>query len=84
MSGFERTHHAEDAAEYRRNVLDEAPTAATLSPPAAANQTGGMSAVVARQQGFTGDACHICGSMRMQIAGHCTVCSDCGSTTGCS
>ena len=38
----------------------------------------------ARSQGFTGDACSNCGSMKMQVAGHCTVCADCGTTTGCS
>jgi formate dehydrogenase maturation protein FdhE len=39
---------------------------------------------VARQQGFTGDSCNTCGSMKMQVAGHCTVCAECGTTTGCS
>lgn len=73
MSGFERTRHTEGNAEYRHQVLAE---------ERERNHT--MSAVVARQMGFTGDACHVCGSLRMQIAGHCTVCSDCGTTTGCS
>lgn len=39
---------------------------------------------VARQQGYTGDQCSHCNSMRMQMAGHCMVCADCGETTGCS
>ena len=39
---------------------------------------------VAQGQGFTGDQCSNCQSMRMQIAGHCMVCADCGTTTGCS
>lgn len=38
----------------------------------------------ARGKGFTGNSCATCGSMQMQIAGHCEVCSACGSTTGCS
>ncbi len=38
----------------------------------------------ARSQGFTGDACTHCGSMKMQIAGHCQVCTECGTSTGCS
>jgi hypothetical protein len=38
----------------------------------------------AQRQGYTGDACSNCGSLRMQVAGHCTVCADCGTTTGCS
>lgn len=38
----------------------------------------------AKAQGYTGDQCSHCNSMRMQIAGHCMVCADCGTTTGCS
>lgn len=36
----------------------------------------------AQAQGFTGDQCTNCNSM--QISGHCQVCADCGTTTGCS
>lgn len=39
---------------------------------------------LARSQGFTGDICTACGQAHMQIAGHCMVCADCGTTTGCS
>lgn len=39
---------------------------------------------MAQQQGFTGDQCSHCQSMKMQVAGHCMVCADCGTTTGCS
>lgn len=42
------------------------------------------SRAAAQQQGYTGDQCSACNSMRMQIAGHCMVCADCGTTTGCS
>lgn len=38
----------------------------------------------ARGQGYTGDQCDNCQSMRMKISGHCMVCEDCGTTTGCS
>jgi ribonucleoside-diphosphate reductase alpha chain len=38
----------------------------------------------ARAQGFTGDACSICGSMKMKRNGSCMLCIDCGTTTGCS
>lgn len=38
----------------------------------------------ARSMGYTGDQCSNCNSMRMKIAGHCMVCEDCGTTTGCS
>ncbi len=38
----------------------------------------------ARQQGFTGDTCSNCGSVKMKRNGTCVVCTDCGETTGCS
>jgi ribonucleoside-diphosphate reductase alpha chain len=39
---------------------------------------------IARAQGFTGDACSSCGSMKMKRNGSCMVCIECGTTTGCS
>lgn len=38
----------------------------------------------ARNMGFTGNQCSSCGSMQMKVSGHCEVCSECGTTTGCS
>lgn len=38
----------------------------------------------AQQRGYTGDQCANCNSMKMRISGHCYVCDDCGTTTGCS
>jgi ribonucleoside-diphosphate reductase alpha chain len=38
----------------------------------------------ARQIGYTGEQCGSCGSIRVKRNGSCTVCEDCGSTTGCS
>jgi len=38
----------------------------------------------AQMQGYTGDQCSNCNSMRMKVSGHCLVCEDCGTTTGCS
>jgi hypothetical protein len=43
-----------------------------------------LSAHAARRQGYTGNTCMTCGSARMKVSGHCEVCEDCGSTTGCS
>lgn len=42
------------------------------------------SRTLARQQGYTGDQCSNCFSMKMKMAGHCMVCENCGTTTGCS
>jgi len=38
----------------------------------------------ARAQGFTGEQCTNCSSMRVKRNGSCTVCEDCGTTSGCS
>lgn len=58
---------------------------ATLREPMPiADPSAAMSRTAATQQGYTGDQCSNCFSMRMQVAGHCTVCADCGTTTGCS
>jgi ribonucleoside-diphosphate reductase alpha chain len=38
----------------------------------------------AKQQGYTGEACKQCGSMKVKRAGTCSVCEVCGQTTGCS
>lgn len=38
----------------------------------------------AKAQGFTGDTCTNCGSMKMKRNGSCMLCIECGTTTGCS
>jgi ribonucleoside-diphosphate reductase alpha chain len=38
----------------------------------------------ARAKGYTGEHCSNCGSMRVKRNGSCTVCEDCGTTSGCS
>jgi ribonucleoside-diphosphate reductase alpha chain len=38
----------------------------------------------AQSFGYTGEACSNCGSMRVKRNGSCTVCEDCGTTSGCS
>lgn len=38
----------------------------------------------ARSKGYTGASCRECGSMKMRRNGTCTLCEDCGATTGCS
>ncbi len=37
-----------------------------------------------RAQGYSGDVCTNCQGVRLRWAGHCQVCDDCGTTTGCS
>lgn len=38
----------------------------------------------AKAAGYTGNMCASCFSFRLKPSGTCTVCEDCGSTTGCS
>ncbi|MBI4210172.1 MAG: hypothetical protein HY544_01540 [Candidatus Diapherotrites archaeon] len=39
---------------------------------------------MARSRGYTGDQCAGCGSMKVKRNGACTLCEDCGATSGCS
>jgi hypothetical protein len=58
---------------------------ATLRDPAPIiDPSPSLTRRAAVQQGYTGDQCSNCFGMRTQVAGHCTVCADCGTTTGCS
>ncbi|HTV71010.1 MAG TPA: vitamin B12-dependent ribonucleotide reductase [Rhizobiaceae bacterium] len=73
---------------------DDAPSATTalFSDKAAADAAAAKTAAKAASdrrkqalmQGYTGDMCSNCNSTRMKISGHCQVCEDCGTTTGCS
>ncbi|BCX13923.1 MAG: transcriptional regulator [Candidatus Dojkabacteria bacterium] len=38
----------------------------------------------AKSKGYTGEICGTCGSVNVRKNGSCSVCEDCGSTTGCS
>ena len=63
-------------------VLNEAELNPIPSPPT--HQDAGQLRAQALMQGYTGDQCSNCNSMRMKVSGHCMVCEDCGTTTGCS
>lgn len=56
----------------------------SVQPPTtdAANRPESKAEV--RAKGYTGNECSNCGSIHMQIAGHCEVCTDCGESSGCS
>lgn len=61
---------------FERNINQSAPPTHQASKEAQIAQ--------AKQAGYTGNICDVCGSTRMKMAGHCMVCDDCGTTTGCS
>lgn len=50
------------------------------------NGAGGAMSKVreAKAKGYTGEQCSYCSSMRVKRNGSCSVCEDCGTTTGCS
>ena len=64
-------------AAFNAGELDPIP-----SPPP--GQDVGQLRAEAQMKGYTGDQCSNCNSMRMKVSGHCMVCEDCGTTTGCS
>ena len=62
-----------------QDVIDEELTQAANRPlPTKSAQE------IAREQGYTGDSCPVCGHFTMVRNGTCLRCSTCGSTTGCS
>lgn len=66
------------------------PTSQTQTAASTATRVVNMSPtepetrLTAKAQGFTGDTCTNCGSMKMKRNGSCMVCIECGTTTGCS
>ncbi|MGN6486371.1 MAG: TSCPD domain-containing protein, partial [Devosia sp.] len=68
--------------EPNPHVLNAAELNPIPSPPP--SQDLGQLRSQAQLQGYTGDQCSNCNSMRMKVSGHCMVCEDCGTTTGCS
>lgn len=67
------------------DALPPSPEQERAEPPRPPSPTDRVAlAGVARQQGFTGDACTSCLSFRVKRNGSCLLCEECGQTTGCS
>jgi ribonucleoside-diphosphate reductase alpha chain len=65
-----------------KSLLEKAPV---MEAAPAANGKGGTQKVYeAKAKGYTGEQCTNCSSMRVKRNGSCTVCEDCGTTSGCS
>ncbi len=60
------------------------PTPAPAAPPVPSPADKVVQASTARAQGYTGDSCTQCHGFKVKRNGSCTVCEDCGATTGCS
>jgi ribonucleoside-diphosphate reductase alpha chain len=58
--------------------------AGETSAPATTGATRQARYAEAKSKGYTGEQCPACGSMRVKRNGACTVCEDCGTTSGCS
>jgi ribonucleoside-diphosphate reductase alpha chain len=87
--------HVKAVDEVPPEAIVKSAAAASMSTPlapspepaqVASTARSGEAVVVehAKAQGYTGEQCTACGSMRVKRNGSCTVCEDCGTTTGCS
>ncbi|MEO5929974.1 MAG: vitamin B12-dependent ribonucleotide reductase, partial [Candidatus Kapaibacterium sp.] len=56
----------------------------TVAPPVKPIGESQKKVQTAKAQGYTGEQCGNCGSMRVKQNGACHVCEDCGTTSGCS
>jgi len=64
----------------RRHVTN----VSTQSAPQPAKDDSIQRIRIARQKGYEGDPCPVCGNMTLVRNGSCLKCDTCGSTTGCS
>ncbi|MBS1902364.1 MAG: vitamin B12-dependent ribonucleotide reductase [Bacteroidetes bacterium] len=60
------------------------PAMAAATSAATAAETRKQQYREAKTKGYTGEQCPACGSMRVKRNGACTLCEDCGTTSGCS
>ncbi len=93
--GGNGTAHAEPEEKQQRlggpqpkalppELQEEAKASAPGARPALLEDEESDERKEARAQGFTGDSCSSCGSMKMKRNGTCLVCMECGETSGCS
>ena len=69
----------------RRDDTDDQPSAYPSEDVVTRKDRSESDAIlVAKAQGYTGEMCTSCGSSRVKRNGACTVCEDCGTTSGCS
>ena len=74
------------SSELPSNMIKVADPA-TYEPPTQVSESGAKvmgSPINPIELGYTGDACSNCGSTKVRRNGSCTVCDECGTTSGCS
>ncbi len=69
--------------DNREDLLEEELVTTQISDRGSAQVSYSL-VQAARSMGFTGETCKNCNSIRMVQSGTCSVCLDCGHTTGCS
>lgn len=65
-------------------AVSETNTSSTVTNGSAKKVKKANASLEAMSLGYTGEQCVNCGSMRLKRNGSCSVCEDCGTTTGCS
>ena len=76
-------HQREAEPAARRDTGESSKDYAIAGSDEARTRREAGAILVARAQGYTGEMCS-CGSSRVKRNGACTVCEDCGTTSGCS
>jgi len=78
--------HVKPAKKKQLDITNGASNPSSVSVPQKSFRrlTDTTKVTTAKMQGYTGDQCVECGSMKVKRNGACTVCEDCGSNTGCS
>jgi ribonucleoside-diphosphate reductase alpha chain len=66
------------------NAKDMEGMGTSLNSPTSAADEADERVKEAKALGYTGDSCGGCGSMKVKRNGSCTLCIDCGETSGCS
>ncbi len=79
-----QTISEDDNIAKLRSELVEEPVMAEAKPSNTPRAALSTLRSEARSKGYTGEQCSACGSMRVKRNGACTLCDDCGTTSGCS
>lgn len=71
-------------ADLKPVITYEPPAPVVIAAPPPAEPPRVADTLIGVATGYSGDVCDTCQGSRLRWAGHCKVCEDCGTTTGCS
>jgi ribonucleoside-diphosphate reductase alpha chain len=83
-NGGKNGHYPLQMSDDKIDNTQEIPFDSQNSSPLSSESVKKMDAKEAKRFGYTGEQCEHCGSIRVRRNGSCTVCEDCGGTSGCS